>query len=370
MLNGNAPTGVLMMAYGGPNGLEEIPGYLADIRNGRVTSSAILAEIGENYRLIGGKSPLFERTRAQVQAVADHFDPARFKFYLGMRHWSPWIEEVVGQMLEDGVSQAVALALAPHYSRLSSAKYHQKIRDGLVMYRGRIEFEHIHSYHDAPGLIQALANRVHEGLNYWPQVERGDVHVVFSAHSLPERILAMGDPYDGQVRETARLVAKAAGIADERWSWSYQSAGRSPEPWLGPQLNEHLVDLAGRGIKNVVSVPVGFVCDHVEILYDVDIRAKGVAREHGIRLERPSALNTDPLFIGALVELIRERIAILVGRIETGEKVSAAGDQSSAVSRQQTTASIQRDEGYDQQTATGNRRPATGNQLPGTKETE
>lgn len=360
--------GVLMMAYGGPNGLDEIPGYLADIRNGRVTAAAVAEQISDNYRLIGGKSPLFERTRAQVQAVADHFDPARFKFYLGMRHWSPWIEEVVGQMLEDGIEQAVALALAPQFSRLGSARYHLKILDGLEMYRGRIEFEHVKSYHDARGLIQALANRVEEGLGRWPEAQRHRVHVVFSAHSLPTRILEMGDPYDAQVRETARLVAEEAGLPKGQWSWSYQSAGRSPEPWLGPQLDEHLVELAGRGIKNMVSIPVGFVCDHVEILYDIDIRAQDVARRHGIRLERPPALNTDPLFIGALVELIRERIGLLVGRVETGEKAPPDSPSQTAVSDQRQAANDRQPETGNQPPATDHQPPAPDPQLPDTKE--
>ena len=296
------------MAYGGPNALAEIPGYLADIRSGRPTTPAVLEEITENYRRIGGKSPLLEFTRQQTDAIAGHFDPERFRFYLGMRHWAPWIEETVREMLEDGISRAVSVVMAPHYSKLSIAKYQQKIAAGLKMHRGQIEFAHVESYHDAPGLIEALANRVRDGIGRWPEAEREDVHVVFSAHSLPVRILKMGDPYDEQLRTTARLVAQRAGLSDAQWSWSYQSAGRSPEPWLGPQIEEYLVELAGRGIRSVVSVPVGFVCDHVEILYDIDVQAQEVAREHGIRLERPPALNTDPLFISAVAGAIREQI--------------------------------------------------------------
>ena len=303
-----APIGVLIMAYGGPNSLAEIPGYLADIRNGRPTTPAVLEEITHNYRRIGGKSPLLDWTRKQMAAIAAHFDPQRFRFYLGMRHWAPWIEETVRDMLDDGIRRAVSVVMAPHYSRLSIAKYHQKIAAGLEMYRVQIDFVHVESYHDAPGLIQALANRVQQGIERWPESEQARVHVVFSAHSLPARILKMGDPYDAQLRETARLVAARAGLPAERWSWSYQSAGRSPEPWLGPQLDEHLVELAKRGVKNVVSVPVGFVCDHVEILYDIDILAQDVARSHGIRLERPPALNTDPLFIQAVVEAIKKKV--------------------------------------------------------------
>jgi ferrochelatase len=185
------------------------------------------------------------------------------------------------------------------------------------MYHGEIEFEHIASYHNAPKLIQALANRVALGLAGWPAAEQERVHVVFSAHSLPTRILKMGDPYDAQLRETAQLVAVQAGLPDERWSWSYQSAGRSPEPWLGPQIQEHLPLLAGEGIKNVISIPVGFVSDHVEILFDIDIQAQAVARELGIHLVRPPALNDDPLYIETLADLIQARAAAWLPQIQT-----------------------------------------------------
>ncbi|GIV61622.1 MAG: ferrochelatase [Rhodothermaceae bacterium] len=316
------PIGVLIMAYGGPNSLEEIPGYLADIRNGRPTTPEVLEEITHNYRRIGGRSPLLEITRRQADAILEVLNASeaspRFKGYLGMRHWAPWIEETVGRMIEDGIRRAVSLVLAPHFSQLSIAKYHQKIADGLAMYRGHIDFVHVESYHDAPGLIEALARRVEEGLHRWPEPERETVHVVFSAHSLPVRILQTGDPYDRQLRETARLVAGRVGLPEARWSWSYQSAGRSPEPWLGPQLEEHLPELAARGIRNVVSVPVGFVSDHVEILYDIDIQAQEVAREHGMRLERPPALNDDPVFIRQLAELVREKAAAAGWLAETG----------------------------------------------------
>lgn len=305
----NYPIGVLIMAYGGPNSLAEIPGYLADIRAGRPTTPAVLEEITHNYAQIGGKSPLLAISQKQVAAVQARLDPARFRCYLGMRHWSPWIEEVVGQMIDDGVTHAISLVLAPHFSKLSIAKYQEKIADGLSMYRGQIEFAHIASYHDAPKYIQALTNRVQDGLSRWPAAQRANVHVVFSAHSLPERILKMGDPYDRQLRETAQLVAGRAGLRAEQWSWSYQSAGRSPEPWLGPQIEEHIPALVEQGVKNIVSIPVGFVSDHVEILYDIDIKAQGVARELGVRLERPPTLNDDPLYIETLAELIAKEAA-------------------------------------------------------------
>jgi ferrochelatase len=296
------------MAYGGPESLEEIPGYLADIRAGRTTPRAVVEEVTESYRAIGGRSPLLEISRRQTAALQERLGE-RYRCYLGMRHWSPWIEDVVGQMLADGITHAVTLVLAPQFSALSVARYQQKVADGLELHGGRLEVEHVASYHDAPGLIAAFAARVEQGLARWPEPERGRVHVVFSAHSLPERVLASGDPYDAQCRETARLVAERAGLPEERWSWSYQSAGRSPEPWAGPDLGEHLEALAARGVRDVVCVPVGFLSEHVEILYDLDVRARAVAEELGLRLERPPALNDDPLLAETLAELVRARAA-------------------------------------------------------------
>lgn len=299
------------MAYGGPASIAELPGYLADIRDGRTTTPAVLKEITRNYEAIGGRSPIAELTQLQAQGIARILNPTdaepKFRIYVGMRHWAPWIEETIAQMSSDGITRAVSMVLAPHYSGMSIAKYQTRIADGLSMYRTAIDFAHVDSYHTAPGLIDALSDRVRVGIERWPEGERNSVHVVFSAHSLPERIIRAGDPYDAQVHETARLVADRAGLPTERWSWSYQSAGRSPEPWLGPTYPDHLAALAVRGVQNVVSVPVGFVSDHVEILYDIDIDAQRVASMLGMHLERPPSLNDDPRFIQQLATVITNR---------------------------------------------------------------
>lgn len=307
------PIGVLLMAYGGPESVADIPGYLADIRDGRPTTPAVLAEITRNYEMIGGRSPIAGLTQLQAKGIERNLNPAdrpaRFRIYVGMRHWSPWIEETIGRMSADGIVRAVSMVLAPHYSGMSIARYQAKIASGLAMYRTEIDFAHVDSYHTAPGLIEALSERVRAGIERWPAEERDTVHVIFSAHSLPERIMRAGDPYDAQVHETAQLIAQSAGLSPERWSWSYQSAGRSPEPWLGPTYPEHLAELAARGVRNVVSVPVGFVSDHVEILYDIDIDARRIAGSLGMRLERPPSLNDDPRFLNQLASIIQDRAA-------------------------------------------------------------
>jgi len=298
------PVAVLLMAYGGPESLDDVPGYLADIRSGRTTPRSVVEEIEEHYRAIGGRSPILDISLRQAAALEARLGKESFSCRVGMRHWSPWIEDCVGQMEAEGIQKAVALVLAPHYSAMNTERYFAKVEEGRRIYGSKLEVSYVKSYHDSPSLIEALASRVKTGLELWPSSERGKVHVVFSAHSLPARFTRDGDPYDSQLRETARLVADRAGLSEERWSWSYQSAGKSPEPWLGPQLEEHIPALAERGIRDVVSVPVGFVSDHVEILYDIDIEARSAAEKAGVRLERPPSLNDDPLFIEALAQAV------------------------------------------------------------------
>lgn len=306
--------GVLFMAYGGPESLDEMPGYLADIRAGRVTGSAVLEEISGNYAAIGGKSPLAEFTRAQVEETMRLLGETGrdYKAYIGMRHWAPWIEDAVRGMLDDGVQKAVAIVLAPHYSKLSVEKYQKKIKAALAYNHGHIDFEFVNEYHLEPGYVTAMAERVRMGIAEFPESERGAVHVVLSAHSLPVRVVREGDPYADQLLESARAIAAQAGLRDDQWSWSYQSEGRSPEPWLGPQLEDWLPQLkAERGVDKVVSVAIGFVSDHVEILFDIDIEAQAVAQEHGMRLVRPPALNTDPMFMRTLANVIHRQAAKL-----------------------------------------------------------
>ncbi len=300
-------TGVLVMAYGGPDSLDDVPEYLLDVRGGRPTSQALIDEITENYRQIGGKSPLRELTQRQAALLEARLNAGvtpglRYKVYIGMRHWTPRIATAVDQMIVDGIQRAVALVLAPHYSSMSIAKYFEKLDEALAAHEKPFEYTAITSYHDHPLFIEALARRVERGLERMP----AGTLVIFSAHSLPVRIMEQGDPYDAQLRETARLVAERVGLRPEQWTFSYQSAGRSPEPWLGPQLQDYVVELAQQGHTNLLSVPVGFVADHVEILFDIDLKAKQAAEAAGARLERVPSLNDDPLFIATLADLVRQ----------------------------------------------------------------
>ena len=329
MTENQSPIGVLFMAYGGPESLDEIAGYLSDIRHGRPTTTAVLDEITNNYRMIGGKSPIMGLTQAQVAGAMAHLnppgEPERFRAYLGMRHWAPWIEETVGQMVDDGVERAVAIVLAPHFSSMSIAKYQAKVKAGLEMYRGDIEIAYVDAYYDADLLIEAFAARVREGIAQFPEGERDDVHVVLSAHSLPVRVLREGDPYQDQLWTTARLIAERAGLRADQWSWSYQSEGRSPEPWLGPQLEDHIPALQdARGVDKVVSLAIGFVSDHVEILFDIDIEAQKAAKARGMTLVRPPSLNDDPRFVRLVAELV-EGQAAEAGWIDSTVRAASAG---------------------------------------------
>lgn len=300
-------TGVLLMAYGGPDSLADIPAFLLDVREGRPTPQALIDEITENYRQIGGKSPLLEITCRQAAALEDLLNRQatagrRYKTYVGMRHWTPRIAEAVAQMVADGVRQAVALVLAPHYSGMSIARYFARLDEALAAQAQPFTYQAVQSYHDHPLLIAALADGLRHKLADLPP----DTAVIFSAHSLPVRVLESGDPYDAQVKHTARLVAGQVGLPADRWTFAYQSAGRSQEPWLGPPLEEVVLNLVEAGYRQLLSCPVGFVADHVEVLFDIDIKARGVAEAAGARLERVPSLNDHPLFVAALADLVQQ----------------------------------------------------------------
>jgi ferrochelatase len=305
------------MAYGGPNSLDDIEAYLLDIRGGRKTPPELVEEVRERYALIGGRSPLLEITRAQARALEERLNAAadgpRYRVYVGMRHWYPYIREAVAQIVTDGLRDVVALCMAPHYSRMSVGAYFQKLEEAQEELGVQLNVARVESYHDHPLFIQALAQKVQAALARFPAQAREGVQVVFTAHSLPAALMEQGDPYDAQLRETARLVAAQVGLPRERWQFCYQSAGAWGVKWLGPPIEEVVVELAHAGHKHILVAPIGFVADHVEILYDIDIEARELAEEAGAQLERTESLNTTPLFIEALADIVVRNTQYAVG---------------------------------------------------------
>jgi protoporphyrin/coproporphyrin ferrochelatase len=283
---------VVLMAYGSPGRIEDIRPYLEDIREGRPVSDEAVAELTERYLRIGGRSPLDEITERQRAALEGELG---LPVHIGMKHWRPRIAEAVEAALAGGAERVVGIVLAPHYSALSIAGYRERLEAALG---GRAELRFVESWHDHEPFLAVLADRV-----------RGtDAHVVFTAHSLPERILALGDSYRDQLLETSRLVAERAGI--ERWSFAFQSASETGEPWLGPDILEELDALHEQGVREVLVCPVGFVSDHLEILWDLDVAARERADELGLKLDRIESLNDDPAFIHALAELVRQALRV------------------------------------------------------------
>jgi ferrochelatase len=285
-------TAVILMAYGSPSEIDDIPAYLADIREGKPVSDHAVEELKERYRRIGGRSPLDEVTEAQRAALERELG---LPVHVGMKHWRPRIAVAVESALGGGAERVVGVVLAPHYSRLSIAGYRARLEEALD---GRAELVFVESWHDHEPFLDVLAERV----------AGTDAHVVFTAHSLPERILRDGDPYRDQLLETSRLVAERAGLGD--WSFAFQSASPTGEPWLGPDILEELDRLHGTGVRKVLVCPVGFVSDHLEILWDLDVEARERARELGVELDRIESLNDDPAFIGALASLVRNTLSV------------------------------------------------------------
>jgi ferrochelatase len=288
-------TAVLLLAHGTPESLDEMPEYLTRVRGGRPPSPELVEEMRGNYAAIGGRSPLTDITRAQAVALARELGGGA-RVYVGMRNWKPFIAEALAAAAADGVRDLVAVPMAPQYSTLSVGKYQEAVRQATPPGM-RVRF--VDSWHDHPGLLGAFAEKLEDALRRAPGAA-----VVFTAHSLPERVVREGDPYSGQVAATAAGVAARARVADYRLA--YQSAGRTPEPWLGPSLDETLDDLGHAGAERAVVVaPIGFVCDHTEILFDIDVAAAAAARRRGIALSRTASLNTSPAFIRALAGVVR-----------------------------------------------------------------
>jgi ferrochelatase len=288
-------TAVLLLAHGTPDSLDDMPEYLTRVRGGRPPSPELVEEMRRNYAAIGGRSPLTDITRAQAAALAAELGGAAV--YFGMRNWRPYVADVLAEAARDGVRDVLAVPLAPQYSTLSVEKYRQAV-DGSVPEGVRVAF--VDSWHDHPGLLEAFAEKVRDAL----AAGEPDA-VVFTAHSLPVRVVREGDPYPQQVAATAEGVAARAGITG--WSLAYQSAGRTPEPWLGPSIQDALDAQARAGSRRVLLVPVGFVCDHTEILFDLDVQAREWAAERGIGLRRTESLNVSPTFIRALAAVVRSR---------------------------------------------------------------
>jgi ferrochelatase len=286
---------VILMAYGSPERLADVPAYYADIRGGRPIAPENLADLVERYRRLGieESSPLnaiTEQTRAALEGELG------VPVYTGMKHWSPRIADAAEAAVAGGAQHIAGLVLAPHYSALSIKGYRDQLEAALA---GRAELAFVDSWHDEPSFIAVLADRVRDTQS----------HVVFTAHSLPERVLAMGDPYKAQLLETAGLVADASGIG-ERWSFSFQSESPTGEPWLGPDILDHLAALHADGTDDVLICPIGFVSDHLEIRWDIDVEAQERAAELGMRVDRIAMPNADPAFVRTLAGIVRRALGV------------------------------------------------------------
>ncbi len=293
--------GLLVMAYGGPNNIDEVEPYLLDVRGYRPTAPEIIHEVRERYREIGGRSPIREQTQAQANALESALNSSGkdFKAFIGMRHWHPYIKDSLAEMQKQGIDRAVGLVMAPHYSRMSIGAYYKKIEEA----DSPIEFLRVEDWHLESGYLDALADRVRAALQCFPADVRADVPIIFTAHSLPQKILEWNDPYPAQLHETVEAVMRWLGAHPHEFA--FQSAAISTEPWLGPDAGEAIKRLASEGKKNILLCPIGFVCEHVEILYDVDIVYQRLAKSLNVRLERIKMLNTAPTMINDLAQLIR-----------------------------------------------------------------
>jgi ferrochelatase len=301
-----APTGVLLLAYGTPETLDDVEPYYTHIRGGRPPSPEALANLRERYQRVGGRTPLLDTTRDVGRKLQARLDaaPGRRRVYVGMKHWHPFIGEVVPQMAADGIAAAIAVVLAPHYSRMSVGSYRTYVEQAQAQLGQPIAIRFVESWQAHPLFRKLIADRIVAGLAQFPSEVRPDVLVLFSAHSLPERLLSWDDPYPRELHESAAGIAELVGLTD--WRFAFQSAGMTGEPWLGPDILDYLETLAAEGVRYVLSVPFGFVAEHLEVLWDIDHEAQTRAAELGMTLHRTTMPNADAEFIEVIAAIVSE----------------------------------------------------------------
>lgn len=296
--------GVLLLAHGAPERVEDVPEYLARVAGGRPVREEVVKEVVRRYALIGGGSPLLKHTTSQANALAKRLG---VPVYIGMRNWKPLIREGVCRIKEDGIERVVALCLAPQNSRTSTGLYRQHFMAAVSEIAPSLRVDFIESWHNHPLLIEAFSEKMTAVLARARAEAGARVPVIFTAHSVPTRTISDGDPYEREVRETAELVARA--IESREWCVGFQSQGMTREPWLGPTVESHIARLAQVGRRNLLIAPVGFVANHLEILYDIDVAFRDYAAARGVRIWRSESLNESPLLIEALAALVTSRIA-------------------------------------------------------------
>ncbi|MFT4414814.1 ferrochelatase [Fredinandcohnia humi] len=302
--------GLLVMAYGTPYKEEDIERYYTHIRHGRKPSPDMLEDLRSRYEAIGGISPLAKITKEQAEKLEEHLneiqDDIEFKMYLGLKHIEPFVEDAVAQMHKDGIEEAVSIVLAPHFSTFSVKSYNGRAKEEAEKLGG-LTITSVESWYKESTFIDYWANQLKQVYGSMSQEERENAVLIVSAHSLPEKIIATGDPYPNQLQETADLIAEASGITNYEIGW--QSAGNTPEPWLGPDVQDLTRDLYNeKGYKAFVYVPVGFVADHLEVLYDNDYECKIVTEELGVSYYRPEMPNAKPEFIACLGNVVLKQL--------------------------------------------------------------
>ena len=305
MAHSPRPVAVLLMAMGGPDCLDNVEPFLKDVRGGRPTPPELVEEIRERYRATGGKSPAVGITMELAKKLEQRLNQTgrgSYRVYMGLRHWHPFIKETYEDLLKDQPEQVIGFCMAPQQSSLSTGAYRKKVEEARTAFQSTCPVSYVGSWNRHPQLIAAIVQNIRQGLLLFPDDVRPAVTVLFTAHSLPERIVQMGDPYPQEVRGTVDAVT--AGLGSQPTRFAYQSQGRSGEAWLGPTVESAIEDLAKEGRRHVLVAPIGFLCDHVETLYDIDIELKQLAAGKGIRLERIPMLNASPALVETLASVL------------------------------------------------------------------